>query len=205
MITWDSMNRQILTPICRHCPEEYFAPYLSDSPHVGCCSYSPTFGLFELYKMVKAGQRDYFLGTIFENKNAAIMDDGVLVHADIHPQYPNIIQSQRLSPQEAEDLRLRFSVCPFFVQGKGCGLPSSFKNSTCRSFICMAVEESLSNREKQRLSEWAKEIRAEADGFVNRHKSFIKAKGWTFRKDIHHILDYLASIDEKDEKEREGD
>lgn len=196
MISWDSKNKQILTTLCRQCPDEYFAPYFSNSPHVGCCSYSPTFGLFEIYNMVKAGQRDFFLTTIYENERAEITEEGILVHADVDPRYQELAQRQLLPIQEAEDLRLRFSICQFFVQGKGCGLPAAFKNSTCRSFICLAVEESLSDREQQQLINWAKEIRAEVDEFVQRHRVVLKEKGWTFPNDIQPILDYLASIQE---------
>lgn len=202
MITWDSSNKQILTSLCRSCPDVYFAPYHPALPHVGCCSYSPTFGLFEIYNMVKAGQRDFFLSKVYENKRAEFAEEGIRVLADVDAMYPELVLNQKLSPQESEDLRLRFSVCQFFVQGKGCGLPVSFKNSTCRSFICLAVEERLSDHEKQQLTEWAKAIRAEVDEFVHRHNAVLKAKGWTFQNDIHEILDYLESIHEK---EREGD
>lgn len=202
MISWDSLNKQILTTLCRHCPDEYFAPYFPASPHVGCCSYSPTFGLFEIHNMVKAGKRDFFLRKIYENERAEITGEGILVHANVDPYYEELVEHQELSRLEVEDLRLRFSICQFFEQEKGCGLPPAFKNSTCRSFICLAVEERLSDREKQQLTGWAKDILSEVDEFVHRHSNVLKANGWTLQNDIHQILDYLASVHEK---EREGD
>ncbi|RXT04812.1 hypothetical protein [Ammoniphilus sp. CFH 90114] len=194
MIYWDSENKQIMTSLCRSCPDDYFAPYSQDLQHVGCCSYSPVFSLYEIWKMVKSGKREFFIKRIYENADRTLAEYEVVVHAYVHNSYEHITRDQFLSKTELTDWKLKFSVCQFFVEGKGCGLDPYFKNSVCRSFICSAVEEQLGNEDQDHLKEWVRLIRLESETFNEHHKKILHRKAWSLEHHMPQILDYLQTI-----------
>src|SRR5699024_794192 len=141
MINWDAHFKQLLSTQCQRCPDPYFAPLHHQLPHVGCCSHSPVFGLFEIYKMVKAGDRAFFVEQIYQNEHTVVDEYTLTVRAHIDPLYYEELPSNQMSPLEEEDFKLGFSRCSFFVEGKGCGLNPLYKPSTCRSFICSTIEQ----------------------------------------------------------------
>lgn len=183
-----------MTSLCCACPEKYFAPYDNTQEHVGCCSYSPEFSLFEIGKMVKAGQTDYFMNEIYRNSSQTTKDYSIIIHAYINGAYEALKKGVHFSEMEESDLVLKFSVCQFFVSGKGCGLNPYFKNTTCRSFICSAVEEQLDQAGKEMLQESVRLIREEADAFNAYHQNKLKKEGWNLRGHIDQILEYLDDL-----------
>lgn len=194
MIDWDSDFKQIMTSLCRSCPEDYFAPYRKELEHVGCCSYSPVFTLFEIWKMIKSGQTDFFIEKIYNNPYRSLGDYEIVIHAHVNEAYNRFAEGKLLSKMEEEDMKLKFSVCQFFVRGKGCGLNPLYKNSVCRSFICSAVEDKLDQASRLQLGQWARQIRTEAEGFNEQHKEILKRKEWNLRSHSTQILEYLGSI-----------
>jgi hypothetical protein len=190
MIHYDQINDQILTPLCRQCPEEYFKPLTDQIPHVGCCSYSPVFTLFEVYKIIKEDQIPFFLENIYHNPKATIFPYEIEVHARVHLSFEQY-DSSSFTQIEKEDLRIKFSVCQYFEQGKGCGLPPLFKTSVCRSFICSSVEERLDRDEKRKFTLYVRKIRSEASQFNLLHKKRLVEKGINFVHHLPQVLDYL--------------
>lgn len=194
MIDWDSEFKQIMTSLCRSCPDDYFAPYSKQMEHVGCCSYSPIFTLFEIWKMVKSEQVDFFMEQIYNNPCRTLGDYDIVIHAYVHDAYEQSMEGKPLFETEEDDMRIKFSVCQFFKRGKGCGLNPFYKNSVCRSFICSAVEDKLDQASKLQLSQWARQIRTEADGFHEQYKKLFKEKGWSLRSHVTEILEYFRSV-----------
>ena len=195
MLIWDQKHKQLLSHDCRNCPDPFFAPYSEDLPHVGCCSYSPVFTLFEIYKMVQASEELFFWDRIYHNPNSTVKDYEIIVHAHVHSKFDEAKKEIGLSSKlEEEDFKLRFSVCQFFKDGKGCGLNPHFKNKVCRSFICPALEDRMEDSEKQHLEDHVKEIQAEVEGFLNVHETVLKQRGWTFADHMEEIVDYLEKL-----------
>jgi hypothetical protein len=194
MISWDKVNKQILSHECIRCPDEYFSPNNEGLPKVGCCSYSPVFTLFEIYKMVKEGDRQFFIDHIYNHEQNTVKEYEIVVHARINPLYFSHIEGKALTVIEEEDAKAAFSVCDFFVPSKGCGLDSHYKNSTCRSFICSTIEERLAPSEQDSLVNWVKEIRQESESFHSVHKSQLQRKKWNLKQDRDCILDYLTAL-----------
>jgi len=194
MINWDPIYKQLLSPQCKQCPDPYFAPYHDALPHVGCCSHSPAFGLFEIYKMVKAGDQTFFWEQIYHHEQSEVQELTITVNAHVHPLFKEVASKHSLSPQEEEDLKLSFSVCSFFVRGKGCGLHPDYKNKICRGFICTAIEDQLDNQQRHDLAHRAREIRQEVETFEQQHQAYIKQKGWSFQTHMEDILDYLMTV-----------
>lgn len=192
MLTYDNKNKQILTSICRNCPDEYFAPKHPSLPHVGCCSYSPVFTLFEIYKMLKENQKEFFIDQIYHNKSNTIRPYEIVIHANVHSLYDECdIQGQ--SALEIEDTILGYSVCQFFEADKGCSLYPPFKTSVCRSFICSTIEENLSEVKKQELLTWVKGIRSEAEEFNLKHQTILQERKWNLLNNLAQVLNYLEN------------
>lgn len=193
MLTYDTKDKQILTSICRNCPDPYFAPKHPSFPHVGCCSYSPVFTLFEIYKMLKADQKEFFLGHIYTNTSNSIRPYEIVIHANVHSLYDEIDQKDK-STTEIEDTRIGFSICQFFEEGKGCTLHPPFKTSVCRSFICSTVEERLSAFEKEKLLNEVKSIKSEAEEFKVKHRIGLQKKKWNLQDNLPDLLNYLENV-----------
>ena len=158
--------------------------------HVGCCSYSPVFSLFEIYQMMKDGNRDIFMEMFYGQKAATIKPYEITVHAEVHSLFDK--QSvDSLSSIEKEDLRLQYSVCQFFEPQKGCSLPANYKNATCRSFICLTIEDQLDDEAKVQLKEWNTNIHQEVHSFVKEHQRVLEQKGINLQNNVHAVLDYL--------------
>lgn len=200
MTEWDPVHKQLLSSQCKQCPDSYFAPYQDGLPHVGCCSHSPTFGLFELYKMVKSGDRLFFWEQIYQHERSTVQELTITVHAYVDPLFHRVAKKQSLLPYEWEDTKLSFSVCSFFVHGTGCGLPPAYKNKVCRAFICSSIEDGLDDQQRADFVQRAREIREEVELFEKEHEAQMKRKGWTFQKNMASILDYLEGIEEKKER-----
>lgn len=192
-IFYDPQAKQILTPLCRQCPDEQFAPADDTRPHVGCCSYSPTFTLLEIYKMIKAGQLDFFIQRIYHHPNRSLKEFEITIHAHVAPSFFKLDLAE-LSKEEYEEKKLGYSICQFFNPGKGCTLPPAFKTSTCRAFICLAVEKRLDKSRQQHLADWSREIQQEARHFNSTHKLVLKERGWNLREHLFQIIDYLEKL-----------
>ncbi len=192
MINFDSKNKQILTSACLKCIDPYFAPAQQNMIHAGCCSYSPVFGLFEIYQMVKDGKENYFMERIYQNKEATVFPFEIVIHADVNPLFHKQ-KVDHLTPIEKADLRLQYSVCQFFKPKKGCDLPASYKNATCRSFICLPVEENLDHRTQTQLKEWNAIIRKEVHTFVELHRNVLQLRGLNLLNNVTAVIEYLQS------------
>lgn len=193
MISFDAKYKQVLTSACLQCKDPYFAPAKSEMVHAGCCSYSPVFSLFEIYQMTKDGKQDFFLETIYNHKTATIMPYEVIIHAEVHP----LFYEQKIDhlPQiEKDDLRLKYSVCQFFEPQKGCRLPASYKNSTCRSFICLTVEEQLNNEVQTQLKNWNTLIKQEVNDFVQHHRNELQQRRLNLQNNVQGLIVYLQSV-----------
>jgi hypothetical protein len=195
MISYDERHKQILSPLCRKCPDEYFSPIDQRIPHVGCCSYSPVFTLFDIHKMLKDGQRAFFLEKIYNNESNTIRPYNIVIHANVHPLFDDY-DTSTLSDIEREDIKIKFSVCQFFEAGKGCGLPPQFKTDICRSFICSTVEEQISHEKMDQLTQWIKRIKQETSQFNTKHQNILSDKGLDIKMQLHDVLDYLEHVDE---------
>lgn len=194
MISYDRENDQLLTPCCINCPDPYFQTQHHDLFHVGCCSYSPVFTLFEMAKMIRAERVDFFMERIYRNENNRIGPYEIEVHADVHPLFQKHDRAG-LTQVEREDLQQDFSVCQFFVPGKGCGLNPRFKTSVCRAFICTTVEERLAPEDKAMLDERTQAIYREAEAFNQKHETALKNKGWNLIDHLPQVLQYLATAE----------
>lgn len=194
MISFDPQAKQILTPFCRQCPDEQFAPVDETLPHVGCCTYSPTFTLFEIYKMIKAEQLDFFIEQIYNNPHRTLQEFEITIHAHVAAIFFKLDHSG-LSKKEYEEKKLRYSVCQFFAHNKGCTLPPAFKTSICRTFICFAVEQRLDKNMQQQLTAWSKQIQQEAKQFNSMHTQLLREKGWNLSEHLSQIVNYLAKLD----------
>ncbi|MBN6187989.1 hypothetical protein JQN58_14030 [Aneurinibacillus sp. BA2021] len=212
---WDEGSRQLLSDVCRACPEPHFQRRSPKLPHIGCCAYEPVFTLFEIYKMIVAGETQFFLQSIYNNPRNSVHEYEIVAGASIHPlfyeraagetespaqRYERLQQSPRTMYQ-AVDERLAYAVCQFFVEGKGCGLAPAFKTSICRSFICSAIEDRLSKEEHKRLAGWQRTIRDEAEPFHRKHKAVLMQKGWTLADHMEEVIDYFHMLAKKDEAE----
>ncbi|MBU8907986.1 hypothetical protein [Desertibacillus haloalkaliphilus] len=192
MIYYDNTYKQILTPVCRECPDDYFSCRAKGLPDVGCCSYSPTFTLFELYKIVK-DQRYDLIDRLSRNHNVTWNRYEVIVHANIDTSFFEIDLSP-LSTIEQDDLKLQHSVCQFFIEGKGCGLDPTYKTSVCRSFFCTTVEDRLSLDEGVQIGAAVKEIKADAEMFNNFHERELKIRNVTLKDNFGEVINYLKEI-----------
>ncbi|RXI97895.1 hypothetical protein DS745_16195 [Anaerobacillus alkaliphilus] len=190
MITFDTNYKQILTNACLHCRDPYFLPANPTFIHAGCCSYSPVLGLFEIYQMIKDGNREYFINTIYNHKAATIKPYEIIIHANVHPQFDQL-SLNHLSHIEKADIRLQYSVCQFFEPQKGCGLPGNYKNTTCRSFICLSVEDQLDEQRKSQLKKWNTLIYQEVKTFVKQHRKALQSFGMNLQTDVQSVLNYL--------------
>ncbi|HJV45058.1 MAG TPA: hypothetical protein VJ824_04940 [Bacillota bacterium] len=198
MIEWESQFKQILSDQCVNCSESYFAPYSNDLPHVGCCSYSPSFTLFEIYKMILCHSEEFFWEHIYRNPRRDLYDFKIIIRANVSNPFQQIDKTG-LSIIQVDDLRLQFSICQFFVLGKGCGLNPAFKNETCRSFICHSVENQLSVEQSKDLNQWIREIQSEVKAFNTLYENFFRSKEWTFLNHMQDIVRYFREIIDKGE------
>jgi hypothetical protein len=191
MITFDSQHKQIMTNACLKCKDPYFAPARPEM-HVGCCSYSPVFGLYEIYQMIKTGQVEFFIETIFQHRSATIMPYEIIIHAEVSPLFSEE-KIDHLSPIEKDDIRLQYSVCQFFQPQKGCTLPPTYKNSTCRSFICLTVEEQLDEETQTELKKWNTVIKQEVHAFVEQHRTALQSRGLNLQTNVQGVVEYLKN------------
>jgi hypothetical protein len=217
VISWDVENKQLLSPVCRRCPEPHFQPRTDQQAHIGCCAYEPVFTLYEIYAMVRAGEERFFLENIYKNPVNTIYPYEITAGGRLHPSYYVKKEGQEISPYEktkdlsqnqrtrflAVDEKLAYTVCQFFVDGKGCGLDARFKTSICRSFICQSIEDKLSKRDGEQLDAWRRSIREEAEPFHRHHKKVLQKEGITLLEDVQAVLGYFRKlIDEEKTVER---
>jgi hypothetical protein len=192
MLTYDKKNKQILTSICRSCPDEYFVPKHPSLLHVGCCSYSPVFTLFEIHKMLKENQKEFFIDEIYYNDSNTIRPFDIVIHSTVHSLFDEA-DIKGKSTLEIEDIKLGYSVCQFFKVNKGCSLHPPFKTSVCRSFICSTIEESLSEIKKQEMLTWVKGIRSEAEEFNLKHQAILQEQNLNLINNLEQVLNYLEN------------
>ncbi|WCK55495.1 hypothetical protein PP175_05970 [Aneurinibacillus sp. Ricciae_BoGa-3] len=208
VISWDGENKQLLSTVCRRCPEPHFQPRTDELGHIGCCAYEPVFTLYEIYAMIRAGEEKYFLESIYHNPLNTIHPYEIMAGGRVHPSYYGKKDGEALSPHEkadalshnprtrflAVDEKLSYTVCQFFIDGKGCGLDPRFKTSICRSFICQSIEDKLSEREREQLDSWRRSIREEAEPFHRYHKKILEREGITLLEDVHAVMDYFRKL-----------
>lgn len=192
MISFDSTHKQILSPSCVNCRDPYFQPADDTLLKVGCCSYSPVFTLFELNACIAHGEESFFREKIFANKHAMIRDFEVIVYAAVNEAFYKRNLST-FSKIEIDDVRLSYSVCQFFEDGIGCQLPPSFKNATCRSFICMTVEQCLTDIEQKALYQAAKNIQNEVKTFNDCYIKVFQEQRWNFHHHLDEIIAYFQN------------
>ncbi|WP_216829166.1 hypothetical protein [Alkalihalobacterium elongatum] len=193
MIIYDKDNHQILSKACLNCADPYFQPAHSSLPTVGCCSYSPVISLFEIHQMLKLDDRDFFFHHIFNNTNATINDYNIVIHANVNPLFETE-NTDHLSSIKTSDLKLSYSICQFFKMNKGCSLLPSYKNATCRSFICSTVESQMDTYEQKDLSEWTRSIQLETKTFNDTHQNILQKRGITLSRNVEDVLFYLEQI-----------
>ncbi|WP_078428439.1 hypothetical protein [Alkalihalobacterium alkalinitrilicum] len=193
MIEYDKTNCQILSEACFNCNDPYFKPGHSNLPSVGCCSYSPVISLFEIYKMVKQKDYRFFMNEIYNNPNCTIYDDYIIIHAEVHPSFHQK-KTDHLSDIEKDDLKLSFSTCQFFQMYKGCTLYPSYKNATCRSFICSTIESQLDDHTQKKMIEWTRTIQVEAQTFNSYHRRVLVKNKLSFKKNVAAVLTYLEGL-----------
>lgn len=196
MITFDKKDNQILTTACINCKDPYFAPAKATMIHAGCCSYSPVFSLHEINEILKNNGRDDFFRFIYTNAKATIMPYEVIVHAHVDPLFHKQ-KLDHLSTIDQDDIRLQYSVCQFFEPQKGCRLPPPYKNATCRSFICLTVEEQLDEAMKLKLKEWNTSIQKEVHAFNEKHRKTLQLKGFDLQNNVQEVVDYLQSEEKR--------
>ncbi|ERI08583.1 hypothetical protein [Aneurinibacillus aneurinilyticus] len=210
-VQWDVKNQQLLSEVCRCCPDSHFERRSKELPHIGCCAYEPVFTLFEVYKMIAAEKTEFFLEVLYRNPRNTIHDYEIVAGAFIHPLFYQRDSTSLESPAErydklrqsphtvykAVDERLAYAVCQFFIDGKGCGLNASFKTSICRSFICGAIEEKLSGDEREWLGKRQRAIRDEAEPFHRKYKTVFHERGWTLPNNIEEIIVYFEQLSRK--------
>ena len=99
---------------------------------IGCCRYEPVFTLFEIWKMVKGDEVNFFLEEIYQNEKNQVFAYEIIAGAEVHPsfyekgkngeipfQLYNRWKESKNSCYRAIDLRLRYCSCTFFQDGKG--------------------------------------------------------------------------------------
>jgi hypothetical protein len=211
---WEEETGQLLSVVCRNCPEPHFQRRAAELLHIGCCAYEPVFTLFEIYKMVAAGESHFFMKQVYNNPQNTIYEYEIIAGAFIHPLFYERISEDLESPAEkyerlkqspptvyqAVDERLAYAVCQFFVDGKGCGLDARFKTSICRSFICGAIEDRLPEKERRQLATWQRTIRDEAELFHRKYRAVFQEKGWTLRKNVEEIVQYFEQLSKEENK-----
>ncbi|MDE5411831.1 hypothetical protein [Alkalihalobacterium chitinilyticum] len=193
MIEIDKKQLQILSKACFNCSDSYFQPGHSSLPVIGCCSYSPVISLYEINQMVQQTDRNFFINTIYKNDNCTINDFNIIIHAHVHPLFEEE-NTDQLSSIELSDLKLSYSTCQFFERNKGCSLKPSYKNATCRSFICSTIEDQLDTEHQKHLSEWSRTIQLETKTFNDIHQAILKEKGLSLTKNVDTVLDYLENL-----------
>ncbi|WP_027414802.1 hypothetical protein [Aneurinibacillus terranovensis] len=208
-IDWDETNLQILSSMCRKCPEPHFQPRTPELPQIGCCAYEPVFTLFEIYKMVSSGEEEFFLHSIYPNPKNTVYDYEIIAGGNIHPLFYKKQPGQTETPYErheslkksvstaylAVDERLGYTMCQFFEEENGCGLPPAFKTSICRSFMCCSIEKALTEEERVLLDDWRRRIREEAETFHRKHKEVLQGKGISLGGNVLDIIGYLKQVD----------
>jgi hypothetical protein len=192
VINFDKTNRQLLTSACLSCNEPHFSRPIEELPHVGCCSYSPVFSLFELSKVATEDPSFYFE---LVNQDANTVNDYTIrINAWIHPAYQKNDHSLKRSTIEQEDLKISYSICRFFKENQGCTLKPSFKNAVCRSFICSTVEDRLATDEKSHLLEWVQDIQSEATSFHRKHETILKERRMSLKEHPNQVFSYLKAL-----------
>ncbi|WP_100408133.1 hypothetical protein [Bacillus solitudinis] len=191
MIYFDEKHSQILTNSCMNCQEKHFQPPNEQVPRVGCCSYSPVLGLFEIAKIIK--QNESFLHRLLQTSDVSIHPYHIVVHAKVHSTFAKE-DIATLSVLEQEDLKTSYSVCQFFEETRGCTLPPSFKNTVCRSFICSTVELSFTPEEHLNFKKWTQNINKEADNFHREHKLNLQKKSIDIKNNTEKVISYFKVL-----------
>lgn len=206
--TWDQHNKQLLSPQCCQCKDPHFQSISEEFEPAGCCRYEPVFTLFEIWKMIRNGEESFFKKEIYFNRQNSINEYEIMAGAHIHSSFykekgdgsnPSLLFYQLMSKKhtkyQAIDLRLKYGICSFFIEGKGCGLKPSFKTSICRMFICDSIEGTLNKKELEKLHKIQKEVREEADTFHRLHAGILQNKGLNLMHHLDQVLLYLRQVE----------
>ncbi|ARK30736.1 hypothetical protein [Halalkalibacter krulwichiae] len=90
---------------------------------------------------------------------------------------------------ENEDLKLSYSTCQFFYNG--CTLKPSFKSAVCRTFICMTIEESLSETKQDELQYWNRVFQKEEKDFQAFHVKELQKRNINLLDNPHKLIKYF--------------
>ncbi|MBO8173004.1 MAG: hypothetical protein H0Z33_14080 [Bacillaceae bacterium] len=199
---WDGDNKQILSSLCMHCGDPDFTPVFDDMENVGCCRYEPVFTLFEIYKMVRDGDDDFFMNHIYHHPKRRIFPYEILVEAQVDDRFYRSEEQEKYrkwlanasTRYRAVDFKMTYSICSFFVSGKGCGLPPRYKTSICRSFVCHTIEDQAAEETRQQLKTWQRSIIEEAESFNRVHQEQLQARGWNLIDHPDQVLTYLKML-----------
>jgi hypothetical protein len=194
MIKFDNTNKQILSSACLTCEDEFFQPPIHDIPKVGCCSYSPTFYLYEIALMCRKDEQ-FFLDKILTNPHAEISPFSIKIHANVHPAYAFVSKKQARTKLEEDDIRLSYSICQFFKKEEGCTLHPSYKNSVCRSFICLTIENSLTEHMKHSLQKWTRIIKNEEMTFQREQELELKKRKINLKLNPTEVIHYFQGLE----------
>lgn len=199
---WDADNKQILSALCMHCKDPDFTPIFEDMENVGCCRYEPVFTLFEIYKMASEGESDFFLQQIYHHPNRRVYPYEIVIGARIDQRFNRPEEQENYkrwlnnpsTRYRAEDLRLKYATCSFFLSGQGCRLPPHYKTSICRSFVCHTIEDQVSEETRQHLQTWQRNIIDEAEKFNRYHRERLQKKGLNLVDHVSEILQYFTQM-----------
>lgn len=192
MIFIDQEKKQILSNNCLNCQDPFFQPPNRQFAKVGCCSYSPSFYLLEIAKMC-LDNPSFFINSILTHPNAERFAYSIKVHANVHPAYEKTSRGH-LSKLERDDLKLSYSTCQYFHNG--CSLNPSYKNAVCRTFICMSVEDSLDEEQKELLQKWTKTFSKEEMDFQIKHEAELNKRGIDLIEDPVQVIQYFRKLND---------
>ncbi|KHF40445.1 hypothetical protein [Halalkalibacter okhensis] len=139
----------------------------------------------------------FFLKHILHHPKALLSPYHITVQAQVHSDYERVFWKESLSKLEADDLRHSYSICQFFKNEKGCSLHPSFKNSVCRSFICLSIEARLNEDERESLHSWTQMIKHEEMLFQRTHEQALMDLGINLLSDPSAVMDYFKTLQDK--------
>ncbi len=197
---WDADNNQILSALCMHCKDPDFTPIFEDMENVGCCRYEPVFTLFEINKMVLDGEVDFFIQQIYHHPNRRVYPFEIVIGAQVDQRFNRAAEQEKYKKwlnnpstrYRAVDFKLKYAICSFFILGKWCGLPPHFKTSICRSFVCLTIEDTASEKTRQQMQTWQRNIVDEAEKFNRFHRERLQKKGLNLIDHMDDILQYFT-------------
>ncbi|MCK0471952.1 hypothetical protein [Halalkalibacter sp. APA_J-10(15)] len=191
MLEIDNTYNQLLSRACLNCLDPQFQPPKDTVEKVGCCSYSPTFQLLDIFRMCNDNVDQFW--SIYHHPAAIIHPYSIFVKAEVDSAFDQL-NTQSLSPLEKDDKRTSYSICQFFRKGKGCSLHPQFKNAVCRTFICTTIEEQLTSSDQKTMKEMIKKVYQETRDFQAIHSKNLKSQFIDLRDNPKAIVHYFQSI-----------